>query len=181
MKLHIVVLTLYVALSATGTDVKNVQTNQASCECKMWPGSICASHFHVGSWYGLFPNARSLDLTASISEFFHFLRLLRLDNYCSHALYNLLCFHYFPKCSADRPQLAATPCRETCTEAVSACLDHARAIRNDPNFVFPGHLNCTNFESGSISCDGEGASGEDDCSSKCTACPNASKNVCVDL
>lgn len=175
MKLLVLVggLILGVAL-AVASDVKNIQTGENSCQCLEVPGSICAGHFNVDNWYAQFPNARGLDLTGSIGEFFHYYPLLELDNYCSHVLFNLLCFHYFPKCSLERPNLAATPCRETCTEVVGACLPHFQA----GGYPYPQHLNCTNFHSGEIEC-GE-SSGEPDgepaCNSQCTACPKPRKN-----
>lgn len=159
------------AALASASNVKNIQTTENSCQCIEVPGSICAGHFGVDNWYAQFPNARNLDLTGSIGEFFHFYPFLQLDNYCSHMLFNLLCFHYFPQCSLERPHLAATPCRETCTEAVEACLPHA-----EPGYQFPEHLNCSNFQAGEIEC-GE-SSGEPDvvtCNSQCTACPKARK------
>ena len=182
-KLYVCIGILALCIAAVNASaIKNIQPSQSSnChyECTELSSSLCASHFGLGvdeNWYARFPNARGLGRDESITEFFHFYRLLELDNYCSHVLYNLLCFHYFPKCSAQRPRLAAVPCRETCEEAVSSCLEHARAIQKNPSFQFPEHLNCSNFHYGSSPC-GDGATdGENDnCGSECSACPNASK------
>ena len=153
------------------SDVKVVRP-QSDCQCEEISGSICALHFNSGEWRGRFPNSRNLDKTESIKEFFDFSRLLYLDNYCSHVLYNFLCFHYFPKCDTERPRLGATPCRETCNEVWTACIDHARSL--SANFTFPDHLQCSNFPLGSSEC--SQSTGEvEDCNSQCTACPNASQ------
>ena len=151
----------------------------ADCQCQEIPGSTCALHFGLWEWHARFPNARGLDLTASIGEFFHFQSILNMDNYCSHMLYNLLCFHYFPQCdpNSERPRLGVTPCCEVCVEAIDSCVRHARAIWRD--FEVPDHLNCDNFASGS-QCDSEfGVIGEGDeeCDALCTACPRASKST----
>lgn len=169
MKLYVLVggLVLWVAMAAG--NVKNIQTAQDDCDCLEVPG-ICARHFNLETWYGQFPNARGLSLQESLTEFSHFDPLLTLDDYCSHVLFNLLCFHYFPKCSPERPLLAATPCRETCTEAVRACQRHL-----GDSYRFPEHLGCTNFRSGETECQGESGDAET-CNSQCTACPVARKN-----
>lgn len=177
---RVCIIGLCVATAAAGTvkDIHPPQTSNCEYECTELPGHICASHFGLRNenWFARFPNARGLDRSASITEFFHFYPLMELDNYCTHVIYNLLCFHYFPKCSAERPDLAAVPCRETCEEAVSACLEHVRASQGDPSFQFPEHLNCSNFLYGSSPCGAGSAAGETtNCGSECTACPDASK------
>ena len=168
------VLALCVTLAAsTVKDIDSTETE--NCQCEQIHGSICATHFGTPNWFGRFPNARGLDKSRSIGEFFDFYRLLNMDTYCSHTLYNLLCFHYFPQCFLDtHPQLGVTPCRETCNEALAACFPHARAY--DPNYQFPEHLDCSNFPTGSSECNPAHAEGEDgdDCETPCIACPNAS-------
>jgi hypothetical protein len=55
---------------------------------------------------------------------------------------------------------------------VASCLEHARTVY--PSFVFPEHLNCSNFQYGSSPCGAGSATGEnDDCGSECIACPDA--------
>lgn len=153
----------------------------SDCYCQEIFGSSCAHHFGADHWAARFPNARELDLFHSLSEFQHFEPILVMDNYCSHVLHNLLCFHYFPKCDLENhSQLGATPCRETCIEATTACIEHVRAIQNNPLFEFPEHLNCNNFANGSQCCiTVSEVSGEndDECDSLCTACPSASKFI----
>ena len=159
-------------------DVKKVQPSDEDCPCVQASG-LCETHYNI-NWYARFPNARDQYFTNALREFLDFRQLLSLDNYCSHMLYNLLCFHYFPKCDPppsppppQRQQLHhATPCRETCIEALTTCIDQAR-VRN-PNYVFPAHLNCSNFPSGSGDCD---VPLEGQCSTQCPACPNASKPI----
>ena len=148
-------------------DVKNLQPQENECTCNEVVNSLCSLHFGTESWYGQFPNARDQDLTQAIDEFFDFRQFLFLDNYCSHMMYNFLCFHYFPKCDLQN-RLAATPCSETCNEALTSCIDHARAIQ--VNYTFPAHLNCSNFPSGSSEC-----TSATRCNQPCTACPNASQ------
>ena len=175
------IIGLCVATSAAATikDIHQSQPSNCEYQCRELSSSVCASHFRLPAgqnWFARFPNARGLDLTASITEFFHFYPLMELDNYCSHVLYNLLCFHYFPKCSEERPFLAAVPCRETCEEAASACLEHLRS--HDSLFQFPEHLNCSNFQHGSSTCGAGSNSGSGEnsnCGSECAACPNACK------
>ena len=174
--IYIGLVSLFVAAVAGGA-IKNVQPSQSSsCEydaCAELPGNICGTHFDL-EWHARFPNARGQHYDEALGEFFDFYSLLELDNYCSHVLYNLLCFHYFPQCSPDRPLLAGIPCRETCEETVASCLEHARTVY--PSFVFPEHLNCSNFQYGSSPCGAGSATGEnDDCGSECIACPDASK------
>ena len=166
---------LCVALATAGNVRDIIPPETSECQCEEIQSSLCATHFGTQTWFGRFPNARNLDKSGSIAEFFHFYPLLLLNNYCSHVLYNLLCFHYFPKCSPERPGLGATPCRETCNEAIAACYDHVRA--RSPNYVFPEHLNCSNFHSGESNCGGGSVTGEDGsgCEETCTACPNASE------
>ena len=164
MKLQIVsavLLALCALTQTTSGEVKVVRPND-ECMCEEIFSSTCALHFNTGVWYGRFPNTRGQEKSDAIDEFFDFKLLLDLDNYCSHMLYNLLCFHYFPQCDPNSPGLAATPCRETCNEALTSCIDHARAIQ--ANYTFPVHLNCSNFPSGSS----EGCA-----NTQCTACPNA--------
>lgn len=163
------VLALFALLTTTDGDLKVVE-HQRRCRCEAIPPGICSPHFHMGEWYGRFPNARGQNLTDAVTEFVHFYQFLALDNYCSHMLFNLLCFHYFPNCERSRPELGGIPCRETCNEALTSCIEHARALR--PNYTFPDHLNCSNFPSSS----------SDNCSDvieeapRCNciiACPNA--------
>ena len=168
------VLALCASAFASAADVKTVRPTSSNCECEEVLASFCTDHYGADSWYARFPNARDQQYTEALGEFLDFYRagLLSLDNYCSHMLHNLLCFHYFPKCEPNRPRLGAIPCQETCNEAQAACIQHARAKR--PNFVFPAHLNCSNFPSGSRDCDlvlGEEAG----CTAHCSACPNASE------
>ena len=118
-------------------------------ECKQLESTRCAEHFHTRdrSWYAQFPNARGLNANQSINEFGDFSVFLDLNNYCSHMLYALLCFHYFPHCSPVRPELAAMPCQEVCREAMEACLPVARALMGGQNLHIPLHLECYHFES----------------------------------
>ena len=163
-------LALFVLLTATNGNLKPVGP-QRQCRCEAVSLSICASHFHARDWYGRFPNGRGQDLTRAEKEFIDFYQFLALDNYCSHMLYNLLCFHYFPKCEGSRPELGAIPCREACNEALTSCTEHARAIQ--PSYTFPDHLNCSNFPSRGSS-DRSGRVVEEAAHCDCiTACPNA--------
>ena len=169
LKILLGMLALCGAAFAVG-DVKNLQpTADSGCHCQEVVNSFCSLHFETENWFARFPNARGQDLTEALTEFLHFYRLLNMDNYCSHVLYNFLCFHYFPKCDPDRPQLGATPCRETCNEVWMACIDHARALSS--GLDFPDHLRCSNFPSGASECSPRGESAQ--CGSQCTACPNA--------
>ena len=152
-------------------------------ECLEVPSSHCGRHFS-NDWYARVPNARRLGIPDSSLEFQDFLPLLDLNNYCSHMLFNLLCFHYFPKCDPNRPELAATPCREVCMEAVAACLPHARIASN---FVFPPeHLDCSHFvsvhlPSGVTGSSPEGSGDQETATTSPNpgpiACPNASKSL----
>lgn len=122
--------------------------NVTKYECKEVPRELCADHFGVESWYGRFPNTKGLDLDDSIVEFFHFFALFYQNNYCSHMLLNVLCFHYFPLCSPECPDIGVTPCRQLCTEAVESCLPYARVLYRDifkDINDFPHILNCSNF------------------------------------
>ena len=166
------VLALCAAACASAGDVKTVDHEESSCQCKRLVGSLCAAHYGLDVWYARFPNAREQDILGAVTEFSHFRQLLQLNNYCSHMLYNLLCFHYFPKCDPHRPRLGAAPCQETCNEAVTACIEQARI--GDPDFVFPDHLNCSNFPSGQRNCDFDQIE-QVTCNTQCSACPNASK------
>lgn len=123
--------------------------NESRYACKEVPrarNGLCADHFGEETWYGRFPNARGLDLDDSIVEFFHFFALLYQDNYCSLMLFKLLCFHYFPLCSSECPDIGVTPCRQVCTEAVEACLPYARVLYGKMfDNSFPQYLNCSCF------------------------------------
>ena len=163
------VFALLALVTATDSDLKVIEPKHP-CQCQEIMASTCALHFHTGNWFARFPNARDQDLTQAVKEFVDFYQFLTMENYCSHMLYNLLCFHYFPKCERDRPELAATPCRETCNEALMACVEHARVLR--PNYTFPDHLNCSNFPSGS-NCSPVTREADRQCNGQCTACPNA--------
>lgn len=119
-------------------------------QCKPLNNHTCALHFNMregDAWYARFPNTRGLSLDRSLKEFSDFTWLLEQNNYCSHMLYTLLCFHYFPPCSPlNGPELIAQPCQEVCREATEACLPIAKAIHGD--FVnIPHHLDCANFKS----------------------------------
>ena len=105
-------------------------------------------------WPSTFPNARNLDLLGALREFSHFIRLLRLDNYCSYLLHSFLCMHYFPPCdpsATSHPMVV--PCRELCEVAMDECLidyvlDYYCISR-------PQHLNCTTFPERGDPCDME--------------------------
>ena len=80
------------------------------------------------------------------AEFFNFFAVTYQDNYCSHMLIPLLCYHYFPLCSPECPRLSVTPSRQLCTEAVEACLPYARVLYGETfNSTFPEDLDCSNF------------------------------------
>ena len=122
------------------------EARQTTHECKRLDSNICARHFNTRSWYGQFPNERGLNANQSISEFGDFSVLLGLNNYCSHMLYALLCFHYFPQCSPQQPSVAVKPCFEVCTEAMDACLPIAHALSGKDVLTIPSHLECANFK-----------------------------------
>ena len=168
-------------------------------QCSDMQSHICIGHFNTENWYARFPNSRGQLRDQAINEFNHFLTLLYQDNYCSHMLYALLCFHYFPKCLSDsRPEVVAMPCREVCEEASTACLPIAYALNILQGIGIPQHLNCTNFESmhmgpgvsGSAeSCNpaSSGSSGSGSGDSGCStsgqliACPNACKYILCNM
>ena len=163
------VLALLLALQ-TATNGNHLET-QPRCRCEEIPPGLCATYFQTGDWYGRFPNARGQNLSEAVDEFFDFSHFLTMDNYCSHMLHVLLCFHYFPYCEVSRPELGAIPCCEICNEALTSCITHAKALQ--PNFTFPAHLNCNNFPS-SYSINGCGRVDEGAGHCNCiTACPGA--------
>lgn len=115
-------------------------------ECKEVRNGVCTNHFGRDNWYGRFPNSLGLDEDESSVEFYNFFALLYQDNYCSHLLIKLLCFHYFPLCSPECPNVSLTPSRQLCAEAVDACLPYARVLYGETfNNTFPKYLNCSNF------------------------------------
>lgn len=164
------VIVIFSLIAVVSCEVKVLLTS-SQCQCETVSAPACQYHFNIDNWYGRFPNARGQDMNQAVTEFVDFFHLLTLDNYCSHMLYNLLCFHYFPKCEKNRPELGATPCRETCNEAMNACAEHVTAL---PGYRFPVHLNCSNFPPRSSDCSSVGPPQDNSCSAKCiTACPNA--------
>lgn len=182
----ILLLAVFLGIAESGTTENVIQY-----ECKQIPRKrigLCADHFGRESWYGRFPNARGLDLDDSIVEFFHFFALLYQNNYCSHMLLNVLCFHYFPLCSPECPDIGVTPCRQLCTEAVATCLPYAHVLYGDTfNKDFPHILNCSNFAdttSQTAYCGSNTSSGFDNNAPCCFTetevaleCPNASTYV----
>lgn len=115
-------------------------------ECTQLERSMCADHFGVAQWYGRFPN-RGLGRDDSTVEFFHFFALLYQENYCSHLLHHLLCFHYFPPCSPGcSVSSSVTASLRLCEEALEACLPYARVLYgHTSNGAFPQLFNCSNL------------------------------------
>lgn len=164
------------ALSAIANSMGNLKSVPSSaCQClPVQQLNFCGSHFGY-NWDARFPNARGhTDVGTAIAELSHYATLFQLDNYCSHMLYNLLCFHYLPQCAQGSP-ITVVACREVCIEAKDACLEHAR--RRDPNYMFPEHLNCSKFDPGVPDCNViNGAEDSSGCTETCPlACPRPSK------
>ena len=135
-----------VLISAEASLVNENVYEETRFECRELRGSVCADHFGLATWYGRFPNAIGMSKDDSVVDFFNFFALLYQDNYCSHMLHNLLCFHYFPFCSPSCPDSSVTPSRQLCTEAVKACLPYARVLYGGAfENHFPKFLNCTSF------------------------------------
>ena len=137
-------LALYVILLAATIGCISAG-NICQTNCVVVKENICSNYFN-GNLCSYFPTStRDLSMKETISEFSHFLPLLKLDNYCSYLLHTVLCYHYYPACTAQNHLL---PCRGLCEEVFDECLTK---IYKSWKISAPDHLNCSRFPS-ALSC-----------------------------
>ena len=122
--------------------------------CLELHSNLCVDHFGM-PWSYVLPTAGDLPQTQFdlINQFNDFSGPLRLNNYCSHQLFNLLCFHYFARCEPGQANKIAVPCRIACEEAHRAC----QLAMESTGMSFPSHLNCSKFEVSATECESAGS------------------------
>ena len=149
-------------------------------QCLELQSNLCLDHFGM-PWYYVLPTAGDLPQTQLelIKQFNDFGAPLSFNNYCSHQLFNLLCFHYFARCELTQGNKIAVPCRIVCEEAHRACQFAMKSV----SLSFPSHLNCSKFEVSATECESaEGSTSSGACSAsdqhsvtKVPACPSSCK------